>query len=38
VEGRTVDIHLDLFEQIMQRVRHIMQRPQFVSFGVELTE
>jgi hypothetical protein len=35
VEGRTVDIHLGLFRQIMDRVGQIMQKAQFVSFGAE---
>jgi len=36
VEGRTVEIHWDLFEQIMDRVKQIMQKRQFVSFGGQL--
>jgi hypothetical protein len=33
VEGKTVDIHLDLYRQIMERVKQIMTKRQFVSFG-----
>lgn len=35
VEGKTVDIHFDLYRQIMDRVKQIMQKKQFVSFGGE---
>lgn len=35
VEGKTVDIHYDLYLQIMERVKQIMQKKQFVSFGAE---
>jgi hypothetical protein len=36
VEGKTVDIHYELYEQIMQRVKQIMDKSQFVSFGGNL--
>jgi hypothetical protein len=36
VEGKTVDIHLELYHQIMHRVKQIMEKSQFVSFGGNL--
>lgn len=36
VEGKTVDIHYELYQQIMHRVKQIMDKSQFVSFGGNL--
>lgn len=36
VEGKTVDIHYELYRQIMDRVSQIMLKRQFVSFGGEV--
>lgn len=37
VEGKTVEIHYSLYTQIMQRVKQIMEKKQFISFGGEQT-
>jgi len=36
VEGKTVEIHYELYNQIMQKVKQIMNKSQFVSFGGDL--
>jgi len=33
VEGKTVDIHFQLYQQIMERVRQVMDKNQYISFG-----